>query len=117
MNDKKIYGPEPTEQLTPQVLCDRLRQALESKSIEFTTAALHEHVLMAAIDFVNGDSMTDGVQSVANSVARPDVIAMAIREHASVSQVTSLQAFTNQTLVDAGHEPLMDAELLELPTV
>ena len=53
-HNKKIYGPAAEERVSPDILADRLRKALEAKGIEFNEAADAMHVMQAALDFVEG---------------------------------------------------------------
>ena len=118
ITEDKIYGPEPETAVSPQVLCERLRQGLERRGVKFSDDAMHEHVLQAAIDYVVGhdsDGQQTDRQAQSRCVPRSTVIATAIAEHKKIGQVTSLQAFMNQSLVDAGYAPLSSDELLTIP--
>lgn len=112
----KVYGPDPATSATPDVLAERLMKALEGKGVKFSPDARVEDCLQAAIDFITGGT---GKESYART-AKPDrhaVIETARREHAQVSRVTSLEAFTNMALTENGHKPLDAEELLTLPGV
>ena len=51
---KTIYGPATEEQVSPDILADRRKRALEAKGIEFKEDAGLLHIIQASLDFVEG---------------------------------------------------------------
>lgn len=122
---KKIYGPETEAQVSPDILADRLRKALEAKGIEFNEAADAMHVMQAALDYVEGragsgakPSQTAESTRRMTDAQRSELIASSSREYdgaGSIGRVTDRVAFIGQALRDAGQTPLSEKERLNLP--
>ena len=122
--ETKVYGPAREEQRSLEQLVLLVQQALERKGVKFSEGADVEHVLQAAADYLEGQAGQgadgDAATQQENTAGRDrgTIIGSAMERYnggGSAVRIASRREFVDQTLRDAGEDPLSETELLRLP--